>query len=281
MRTRRVLLLFALFALAGCGLGEGEERSGDGAQLRITRDFGRKALGSDSVQSVREGQTAMRFLRADNDVKTRYGGRFVQSIAGLSGQGAGGSADWFFFVNGIEADVGAAEYELSPGDVVQWDYRKWRGHAEVRAIVGAFPEPFVHGVEGRRRPVRVECAESESRECRDVKELLRAADVPATGSTLGAAGTQNIIRVVVAEWDRARALSSARVLEQGPERSGVFARYRDSGRRLALLDERGRTVRTEGPGTGIVAVVRPRDDELVWLVTGGNAAGVQTGRRRA
>ena len=69
----------------------------------------------------------MRFLRADNDVETRYGGRFVQSIDGLSGQGAGGYADWFYFVNGIEADVGAAEYELSPGDVVQWDYRDWRG----------------------------------------------------------------------------------------------------------------------------------------------------------
>ena len=54
----------------------------------------------------------MRLVQANNDVETRYGGRFVQSIDGLEGGGAGGSVDWFYFVNGFEADVGAAEYEL-------------------------------------------------------------------------------------------------------------------------------------------------------------------------
>ena len=68
-------------------------------------------------------------------MKTRYGGRFVQSIDGLAGSGAGGFADWFYFVNGIEAAVGAADYELSPGDVVQWDYRNWRVTPDVRATL--------------------------------------------------------------------------------------------------------------------------------------------------
>ena len=67
----------------------------------------------------------MRLLQSSFDVETRYGGRFVQSIDGLEGGGAGGQVDWFYFVNGVEADVGAAEYELSPGDRVQWDYRNW------------------------------------------------------------------------------------------------------------------------------------------------------------
>ena len=58
------------------------------------------------------------FSYTHTDVKVRYGGRFVQSIDGLEGGGAGGSVDWFYFVNGFESDVGAAEYSLSPGDVV-------------------------------------------------------------------------------------------------------------------------------------------------------------------
>ncbi len=93
--------------------GEGDERPGGGATLRVTRDFGHRELGSVELDSVREGQTVMRMLRSDFDVTTRFGGRFVQSIDGIEGQGAGGQVDWFYWVNGLEADKGAAEWEVS------------------------------------------------------------------------------------------------------------------------------------------------------------------------
>jgi hypothetical protein len=259
--------------LAGCGLGEGEERGGDTATLRVTRDFGHELLAS-GYGKVREGGTPMRLLRANAKVETRYGGGFVQSIDGLEGGGAGGSVDWFYFVNGVQPDTGAAEYELSPGDVVQWDYRAWRATPEVRAIVGAFPEPFVHGIRGKRRPVRVECDDGGSGPCRGVKRALAEVGVTATGSSLGAPGTRNVIRVVVAAWDRARELPTVRRLERGSQESGVFARFRDGGRRLELLNPRGAPARTEDEQTGLVAALLPRDDELLWVITGGSGAAV-------
>ncbi len=273
-RLAAALALVALAAAPGCGFGEGEEQGGDGVSLRVTRDFGRQLLSSASEDTVREGSTAMRLLRSNADVKTRYGGRFVQSIDGLAGGGSGGTVDWFYFVNGLEADVGAAENSLSPGDVIQWDHRRWGATPEVKAIVGAFPEPFLHGTEGKRRPARVECGDSGSEACGQVKKVLRDAGVPATGSSLGASGTQNVIRVVVADWSRARDLPSLRALEGPAKESGVFARFRGAEGRLDLLDERGRTVRTAAPGTGLVAALLPRDDELVWVVTGADEAAV-------
>ena len=51
----------------------------------------------------------MRFLVRGRKVDTRYGGRFVQAIDGLSGAGDSGRSDWFFFVNGIWSEEGAAE----------------------------------------------------------------------------------------------------------------------------------------------------------------------------
>jgi hypothetical protein len=277
-RGSLLALAAAALALAGCGLGPGKERAG-GVELRVTRDFGRERIAVRRVARVREEETVMRLLRSRFDVDTRYGGRFVQSIDGLAGRGAAGRRDWFFFVNGIESSVGAAEYVLSPGDVVQWDYRRWDAAMAVPAIVGAYPEPFLHGRKGKRLPVRVECADAASEPCHDVKARLRGEGVNVAGASLGAQGTRNVLRVVVAPWSRARIIGAAASLEKGPERSGVFARFEADGRRLALLDEAGRSARTEGSGTGLIAAFAPAEDQLAWLVTGTDDAGVAAAAR--
>ena len=39
---------------------------------------------------------------------------------------------------------------LHPGDVLWWDYRRWSGGAmSVPVVVGAYPEPFLHGFPGK------------------------------------------------------------------------------------------------------------------------------------
>jgi len=273
-------LLACGLALAGCGLGAGEERQGGAARLRITRDFGRTELGRARLDKLREGQTVMRFLRSRFRIETRFGGRFVQSINGLSGR-EGGQVDWFYWVNGVEAEVGAAEYTLSPGDRVQWDRRDWSAAMRVPAIVGAFPEPFVHGFEGKRRPVRVECDEPARGPCADVKRKLQRRGVSTSSSTVGAPGGQEVMRVVVAPWREARLVRAAAALEKGPRRSGVFARFSEGGRSLDLLNDAGRPVRRvdAGAGTGIVAATRGPQQELVWLVTALDAEGLRAAAR--
>jgi Domain of unknown function (DUF4430) len=280
VRARLALAALAMAAalLGGCGFGAGEEQEG-GAELRVTRDFGHEELGSVRLATLREDQTVMRLLRSEFDVETRYGGRFVQAIDGLEGAGPAGTSDWFFFVNGIESGEGAAEYELSPGDRVQWDHRRWAAAMRVPAIVGAYPEPFLHGIQGERRPVRVECDEDESDPCRDAREALDRAGVPTSGSSLGAPGTEAVTRLVVARWPRARIVRGAPTLEEGPEASGVFARFGEDGRSLELLDEEGEVARTvrPGDGTALVAALRPRADELLWLVTALDRKGLAAG----
>ena len=97
----------------------------------------------------------MRFLQRYAEVDTGYGGRFVDAIEGLrSGSRRGERRDWFYYVNGIEADAGAAEREVAGSDRVWWDYRDWGAAMRVPAVVGSFPEPFLHGSEGKRFPVR-------------------------------------------------------------------------------------------------------------------------------
>jgi hypothetical protein len=286
VRRGRALLAALLVAglapaAAGCGLGEGNERAGGGATLRVTRDFGHEELGSTRLDSVREGQTVMRMLRSDFDITTRFGGRFVQSIDGVEGEGAGGQVDWFYWVNGLEADKGAAEWEVLPGDRIQWDYRDWSATMRIPAIVGAYPEPFASGVEGKRRPVRVECDRVGSRPCDAARERLRDVGVSTSGSSLGAPGTEAVTRLVVARWPRARIVRGASGLEEGPEVTGVFARFTRDGKTLELLDEKGEVARRvrRGDGVGLVLALQPRADELVWLVTALDDAGLDAGVR--
>jgi hypothetical protein len=275
------LLVAGLAQAAGCGFGEGAEQAGGGATLRVTRDFGHRELGSVTLDKVREGQTVMRMLRREFDVTTRYGGRFVQSIDGLEGEGTGGQADWFFWVNGVEADKGAAEWDVEPGDRIQWDYRDWAAAMRVPAIVGAYPEPFVSGLGGKRRPVRVECDDVHARACTQARNRLGREGVPTSGSSLGAPGTEEVTRLVVARWPRARGVRGASELENGPDSSGVFARFTDDGRTLELLDEQGDTVRRvrRGDGVGLVLALQPRAEELVWIVTALDEQGLEAGVR--
>ena len=271
MRLAAVALTaVALTACAGAGEGSGK------ASLWVTRDRGSEVL---LLRTVAAGQTAMQALDSVAEIDTRYGGRFVQAIDGLEGDGSAGTSDWFFFVNGIESGTGAAEYELSPGDRVQWDHRSWGAAMRVPAIVGAFPEPFLHGVEGERRPVRVECDEVESDACRDAKQALDDAGVPTSSSSLGAPGTETVTRLVVAEWPEARIVRGASTLEDGPEANGVFARFAEDERSLELLDQEGEVARTVRPGdrTALVAALRPRAEELLWLVTSLDAEGLAAG----
>ena len=268
----------AALLLAGCGLGPGEERSG-GADLRVTRDFGQERLASATVDPLREGQTVMRFLQSERDVETRYGGGFVQSIDGLAGGGSGGHLDWFYFVNGLQGEVGAAEYELSPGDVVQWDYRDWEGAMSVPAIVGAFPEPFLSGAEGKRIPTRVECEDESGAACEEVKRRLSDAGVNATGAPLGAPAGTDVLRVVVARWPVARGVKALAPLEEGPGESGVFARFGPDDEALSLLDAAGEEAERADPGTGLVAATALEGQQTVWAVTGADDAGVEAAAR--
>jgi hypothetical protein len=278
--VRVAALLVAVLLLGGCGIGPGKERQG-GAVIRVTRDFGHSELGSTRTKTLRESQTVMRLMQSRFHVQTRFGGRFVEAIDGLKGTGSAGMRDWFFFVNGVESDVGAAEYDLSPGDRVQWDFRSWAAAMRVPAIVGAFPEPFLHGLKGERRPVRVECDDAEADPCREAKAALERVHVPVAGSSLGAPGTEQVTRLVVSRWPQARIVRGGFTLEDGPDRSGVFARFAKDGRSLELLDSNGHVARTvhPGDGTALVAALRPRADELVWLVTALDQSGLAAGVR--
>jgi Domain of unknown function (DUF4430) len=175
---RRAAAALTLLAVAvGCGSGTGGGR----ATLWITRDRGEQVL---KTARVPAGLTAIQALERVADVSTRYDGRYVQAIDSLRGS-LTAQHDWFYFVNGYEADRSAAEYRLHAGDVEWWDFRAWRHAMHVPVVVGAFPEPFLHGWNGDKRPTVVEYDKGTHRHAVAVARRLHARVAP-VGSDVGA-----------------------------------------------------------------------------------------------
>lgn len=170
MRRLVLVLLLAVALLAGCG---GEE--GGKATLWITHERGAQVVLNREVPA---GLTAMQALDRVADIETRYGGRYVDEINGIAGS-LTSRRDWFYFINGYEGDRSAAEYRLRDGDVEWWDFRLWKTRMREPVVVGAFPEPFLHGFGGRRLPARVVYLAPEDRdEAVKLAKLLHGTATP-------------------------------------------------------------------------------------------------------
>jgi hypothetical protein len=272
---KRLGLLALLLVVAGCGFGPAEKESGGSVTVTVSQDFGRDRLAPTSRQTARKGETVMRLLQRSFDVTTRFGGNFVQEIDGVSGGRADGRrVDWFYYVNGIEASMGAGERKLYPGDRVWWDHHDWETAMRVPAVVGAFPEPFHAGQDGKKLPIRLVCLGSETRSCDEVVQRLSDAGVRNVARSNLESSPGEVLRILVGTWADVRKDIASRQLEQGPEVSGVFAKPAPSGASIALLDPDGKTQRTLGAGAGLIAATSYQEEHPTWMVTGTDDVGV-------
>jgi hypothetical protein len=238
-RTRTCLLVLVLL-LTGCGVGH-KAREGP-AKLLYTHEFGDR-------------------ITAEGEAR---GGRALDTLAR-------GRARW---INGVAARGDAT---VHGGDRV-WSDRNGAS-TPTPAVVGSFPEPFLHGIDGKRLPVRIECADARGAVCRQIADRLASYDIPAARGGLQTARAPETLRVLVGPWSALRLDPALNAVEHGPRASGVYARIAPDGRTIAVLDAAGRTVRTLGAASGLVAATKRPDERPAWVVTGTDAAGVAAAAR--
>jgi hypothetical protein len=261
-------LLCAALATAGCGLGAGAD-VGE-VELTVTREFGATPMLQRSLPA-KESDTVMRLLEGEAEIVTRYGGGFVHAIEGVAESRRDGDPhDWFFFVDGAESPIGAAEVEISGSERIWWDYRDWSAIYHVPAVVGSWPAPFADGIGGERYPVVVECLGGGAA-CVETREALAA-----EGVAIASGSPEKAIRVLVGPWQRLRTDATAKLIEAGPAESGVFADFNTEGVfGLRALGEGGEVAAELGPDAGLVAATSRYGGPPVWVVTGGSAAAVR------
>jgi hypothetical protein len=275
---RRVVGLCAVtlaggLALAGCGLQTTQEHTaGQSSTILVTRDFGTRRIGGQLIPSVSKKANIVSLTGSVFRVKRTPGGKNVQSINGIEG---GGGSGWSYWLNGIGGhEHDQASVSMHGGDRLWWDFHDKRVTEMTNAVVGEYPEPFQHGADGKRYPVVLQCADDAEAACDDVSDALRSVGVLASRQALGTEVETNTLRLIIGPWSEIRTAQALNLIDQGPQNSGVYARFDSSASHLALLDANGRTARLAGAGTGLVAAIKLGAQGATWVITGTDLAGV-------
>lgn len=93
--------------------------------ITISKDDGEEVI-TDKEIAIEEGDILIDVMEENFDIETEYDGTFITSIDGVApAEGEEEEKGWVYFVNDEMALVGAAEYELTPGDEVTFDLQAW------------------------------------------------------------------------------------------------------------------------------------------------------------
>lgn len=253
----------AVTLASGCGLQSGAATGP--VSLTLTHDYGSARVGAATVAHPPAGATALQVLKRRFKVALGPNG----SVHAIGGVVAGRGDRWQLYLNGVAARPRA---RIHTGERLWWDLEGSVGAP--RAVVGSFPEPFLHGLGGKRLPTTLQCGRDVAAACRHVEGVLSHAGISAASQLLGAGSGQDSLAVVIGTWRDIRNGLVAALLRRGPTTSGVFARFTGAPNpSLRLLNAHGTVVVTAGPGAGLIAALTQGGAPPTWLLVGTDPAG--------
>lgn len=277
-----LLLLVPTLVMGGCQ-GQNPQNPGAHAAVRVvaTQDFGRQLMFDQTVE-LTPGTPAIEALQQVAAVETAYGGGFVNAIDSVrSGFGQGLTRDWFVYFNGIAAGAGALNYGCQDGDVQSWDFHDWAFRMFVPALVGSFPEPFLHGYHGDIRPTVVVYDDGFNAQAAALEAALAGRGVAdlsvkhVTELTGDDRSHSNLIIIGTSECSLLAELNAAW------DRLGFFVHFEDGV--MVAYDVTGNVGATYGPGTGLLQATQnpwnPKGtaacENVAWMVSGTDRSGVE------
>jgi len=275
--VRLLVLLLFLLSLAAPVYGFVRLPSKERMTVRVvgTKNFGEELVFDKQVE-VRVGAAAGEAL--EQAVEIEMAGSFIETIAGIKGDQ---SQYWFYYINGVMANVFAHGYKLQPGDVQYWDFHDWTFYIHSpSAVLGAFPEPCRQGYGGRVAPTVVVYAEGFQEYALKLKEKLAALGVRemmvkgAGTLTAEEKGKNNLFIIAPAGDGLINELN-----KHCREREPVYF----EGGQVIVRNHKGKPEATYGPGWGILQAVQnpwnPKGslacEGTVWIVSGVDETGVK------
>lgn len=282
-----ILIALILILFGSCvnsiSTNDHSQPAGSTARVVVTRDFGKELILEQDIETF-TGISALAVLQSVAEIETKYGGSFVSSINGISseyGRPNSNKEDWFFYINGISANMGAGDYIFSAGDVEHWDFRNWGYHQFIPAIIGDYPQPFLSGYSGRVAQTFIVYDAVFSLEAEALVEKLKSDGIVQVSAIrcdmLSTDIKEQSNLIIIAGPDNNLIVE----LNNIHDKLGYYAHLESS--RIMVLDTAGNLSGEYGLDSGIIQATQnpwnPKGigagENVVWIVTGTNVNGVK------
>lgn len=252
--------------------------------LVVTNNYGHQEMFNKEVGLVKD-EVGMEVLFRNLDIATAYGGGFVNEINGLESGftfytgDERRQEDWFYWVNGILAPIGVAEYRPQAGDVIWWDYHDWSVTMFIPAVVGSYPQPFKNGFAGQVSDTVILydlAFESEALALQNA--LLEEGVAVVTSSEYHAELLEDPDHYVIAlgTWQALSQTSDfLQTINKKNKLIGVYGKFTEEG--LSTIDFKGQIIETYTEEAGLIFAHAPGVNGLkpFWCITGVDEIGVK------
>ena len=249
----------------------------------VTRDFGKVVLPEKTVE-IGQNTTALDALQQVAEVQTKYGGGFVNAINGISSEYEEVNRkkqDWLFYINGISVNIGANDYILRDGDIEHWNFHDWSFRQFVPAIIGDFPEPFLHGYGGVVYPTVIAYQAGWEEDAKRIASRLSQLGVDSiytrSINELSADERETCNLILLGTTD----CQPIEEMNQVWDRLGFYVHLHDSS--LRVFNSKGDLTAEYRAGAGVIQATQspwnPKGvgvcQNVVWVVSGSDEAGVK------
>jgi hypothetical protein len=251
-------------------------------QMTVTEYFGSSNVFDKSV-GFSSGESLMDVMRDHLTIDTAYGGGFVNSINGTKSGYTDKSIftrkkrDWFYYINGSVASVGADSYEQHAGDNVWWDYHDWSGSgSNSPCVVGEYPHPFTSGYGGAQPGTVVYYSGSHAGEANRIAQSLKAQGAGNVSTAVysdSAVKSPSTNEVVVGTWSELGNQVAMQSMFHSPTSSGLYASFADGA--VTMLNYQGKSAGRTGQAAILATGSGSGDTTPTWLVIGATDSGLE------
>lgn len=262
--------LLLLIVLAACG--NKSEIKSNRVDIIIAQDFGNEIMSIESFES-NPGDTLLDLMDENYEVQTAYGGSFINGIDGLisgfTGKKDRKKNDWFYYVNGILAQIGSGDHELNQEDVIIWDFHDWNNGTYSSSVIGAYPNNFKKNYYGDEISLNILYAEGFKESSENLKKFfmeIGIKDVQAFSMDETILENEATNTIVIGLWDNISQLSYIEKAYKNKEKAGL---YFEINKNIIALNQAGNATETYEKGAVIASFLKSYDVmSTLWLVTG-------------